>query len=465
MNLGAKIKYLIQGDISCISKFTNFATIEAFNKSPKRMEIIKGSFDKLKNVFPEHAFVMVYDLDEYKDYCIEFINNNITRLDSRFILNYVLNTKWALHCFRENFEQLEELDCDSIFVILRYVIETNEESLFRRFVYSNNLNFRGKVMIELLNISPRLFTTWYRNVTNYFTIIDEQGNKQVIDEKYVSEIAYLIIDKGLSKDVYDEVKEFIFQNYEENDLAKLLDGSFEGCYFDEKAPYPDLIAEDFERMYETAKTYKFDLYDKYPHLFKKEILGNLDKQLKKYIGIDKEVIRHLFRVGLGNKFLELSSKYMELCTGAKCVSNVGMGSCTRAFLVGDYVIKCSYRKWVPEICPNMFLIAKNYDEVYAYSDEGKIIGAIEVQRYYSRPYILMDNSKSKKVLKRFYEEFVKLGYVWEDELFGIYNEPNLFYLDSYSDADCEEPEQLPDWFKENPLVLVDRDYVYKKVNK
>ena len=34
-------------------------------------------------------------------------------------------------------------------------------------------------------------------------------------------------------------------------------------------------------------------------------------------------------------------------------------------------------------------------------------------------------------------------------------------LDSYMDADCNNPELLPDWFKQYPVVLVDRDLVYK----
>ena len=37
-------------------------------------------------------------------------------------------------------------------------------------------------------------------------------------------------------------------------------------------------------------------------------------------------------------------------------------------------------------------------------------------------------------------------------------------LDSYLDADTHNHEQLPEWFKKYPLVLVDRDRIYKKDN-
>ena len=42
---------------------------------------------------------------------------------------------------------------------------------------------------------------------------------------------------------------------------------------------------------------------------------------------------------------------------------------------------------------------------------------------------------------------------------------NCRYLDDYHDADIRNPEELPDWFKKDPIVLVDRDLVFKLSNK
>lgn len=55
-------------------------------------------------------------------------------------------------------------------------------------------------------------------------------------------------------------------------------------------------------------------------------------------------------------------------------------------------------------------------------------------------------------------ELEKLGYYLEDDLISK-DRVNCFYLDDYHDANCDDPEALPDWFKERPLVLVDRDLV------
>ena len=35
-------------------------------------------------------------------------------------------------------------------------------------------------------------------------------------------------------------------------------------------------------------------------------------------------------------------------------------------------------------------------------------------------------------------------------------------LDTYRDADCPNPEKVPVWFRQYPLVLIDRDRIYPK---
>ena len=50
-----------------------------------------------------------------------------------------------------------------------------------------------------------------------------------------------------------------------------------------------------------------------------------------------------------------------------------------------------------------------------------------------------------------------MGYVYLDAS----NHDNFRLLDSYQDAFTENPEFLPDWFKEYPIVIVDRDAIIK----
>ena len=68
------------------------------------------------------------------------------------------------------------------------------------------------------------------------------------------------------------------------------------------------------------------------------------------------------------------------------------------------------------------------------------------------------------IFNLFDREIKSLGYYVDDKLIrGIYGD-NCMLLDSYKDADCNNPESLPSWFKEYPLVLVDRDLVYEYDN-
>ena len=41
------------------------------------------------------------------------------------------------------------------------------------------------------------------------------------------------------------------------------------------------------------------------------------------------------------------------------------------------------------------------------------------------------------------------------------NTYNLFHLDNYEDADIDDYTKLPEWFKKDPVVWVDRDLVHK----
>ena len=64
--------------------------------------------------------------------------------------------------------------------------------------------------------------------------------------------------------------------------------------------------------------------------------------------------------------------------------------------------------------------------------------------------------------KNFIAELNRLGYRSTDTLvYGTCGD-NYRLLDSYEEAGNPN---VPDWFKEYPLVLVDRDCIYQKTNR
>ncbi len=464
MEVRDAVFYLVNNDVSflsSISKSEEEKIIEIIRQDPLKDKVLSRSFDSLKNSYPDFLFKIVFDMDNYKEYCIRYLDSNFGLLnDSRFCGYYFLGKcKWAIGYLNKNSNRLKELDSNIIFIILRYIIDTKNNDLINLLLYSDDLELRGMVMIEFMEMSPYRFLMYYADLIEAFVSRDENGNIiGVVDEKYVSRIAYAIVDNNLGMDKYEQVKDFILNNYQFNSLAERLDGvnvdEELGIEFDS---YLDVLFKDIDDLFRTSRSYKYNLYVKYSDKISKDIRDEFYNAIKAYIQIDEEVVEHMFKVGLGDKFLEFTKKYMELSTGAKVVSNAGMGSTTRAFIVGDYVVKCSYKKWVATRCPDLYLVAKNLEEEIVKSHFGSVIGALEVQKYYHRSI----NPKSQRLVGNFYKALEDLGYTYDDNVLGLNNTPNIFHLDDYREADCDNPESLPKWYKKDPIVLVDRDYVRK----
>lgn len=53
-----------------------------------------------------------------------------------------------------------------------------------------------------------------------------------------------------------------------------------------------------------------------------------------------------------------------------------------------------------------------------------------------------------------------MGFFINDRLISEKFGDNVRVLNSYKDADTDDCKSLPEWFKEVPIVLVDRDRVY-----
>lgn len=464
MEVRDAVFYLANNDVSFLSSLSYSETekiIETVRHDPLKEKILSRCFLSLKNLFPDFLFKIVFDMDQYKEYCISYLDSKFDLLsDSRFCGYYFLGKcKWAIDYLKKNINRLKELDRSIIFIILRYVMDTKDKELINLLLYSEDLELRGMVMTEFMEMSPYHFIMNYTNLVESFVKKDENGSIiGIVEEKYVSRIAYAIVDNNLGMDKYEQVKDFILSNYQFNSLAERLDGinvdEELGIEFDS---YLDVLFKDMDDLFRTSMSYKYNLFIKYPDKISKDIRDEFYDAIKAYVQIDAEAVAHMFKVGLGDKFLEFTKKYMELSTGAKVVGNAGMGSSTRAFIVGDYVVKCSYKKWIATRCPDLYLVAKNLEEEIVRSHFGSIIGALEVQKYYHKPI----NPKNQRLVGNFHRALEELGYTYDDNVIGLNNTPNIFYLDDYKDADCDNPEDLPKWYKKDPIVLVDRDYVRK----
>ena len=116
-------------------------------------------------------------------------------------------------------------------------------------------------------------------------------------------------------------------------------------------------------------------------------------------------------------------------------------------------------KWSYEevICPDLYIILPNLEEIFIRENEGIVRAGIEIQKYLE----LDAQDVPKEVWKQFKEELSNLGYYTTDTLINGVCGDNCRMLDSYEESGNLD---APEWFKQYPVVIVDRDRIYRKRN-
>lgn len=458
---------LLSGDLDFLDSFSS-TYIDELTKdivdSPYRKKILYESFNKIFDKNPRLAFLISLDLEEYKHFWCRYLEMNYSLLlDYDCLLFFLLKSDWSLKFVGEVLEKLVLAKKSSIFAILRYTERTGDYSLVKKLAYHYNLDVRGLFLEELIDTHAHMLFNVLDNITDCFVKRDRDGNvKSFMDEEKVSRIASLVLIHGLGEDIYIKIRDFIFDNYDKNTLAANLDGY--GKYnMDVLTLNKEMLVRDIDRLFITSKNYKYVLATRYQEYMDPIILKEFRSKISSFTWIDRDAVAQIFLSGLGDNFLEYVDKYLEMSTGAKVIRDAGFGTCSRVFRVGDYVIKLSHKKWSMEdsLCPRGYLFAKNYEEDVVRKSNGEVTGAIEVQKYLTRPLVVDDYM----AIFNYQEALRNAGYYTKDVLTDREGGSNCYYLDSYLDADCDDPEQLPDWFKKDPVVLVDRDLVFKLENK
>ena len=458
---------LLSGDLDFLDSFSS-DFIDALTKdivdSQYRGRILYESFNAIFDKNPKFAFLISLDLNEYEQFWRRYLETNHSLLfDCDCLLRALLFSSWAKKIVIEMLEKITLAKKSSVLAILRYTERTGDYSIVEKLAFHYNLDVRGIFLEELLDTHTHLVYNIYDDINDAFVKLDEDGKViAVMKEEMVSRIASLVLLHGLGEEVYLKIRDFIFDNYDKNTLAAELDGY--GKFNIELFPLNrDMLIRDINKLFVTSKNYKFELYSKYAGYLDNDLFIEFRNKVSPFTWIDREAVAKIFLSGLGDNFLEYIDKYLEMSTGAKVISDAGFGTCSRAFRVGDYVIKLSHKKWSMEdnLCPRGYLFAKNYEEDVVRKSNGEVTGAIEVQRYLTRPLAVDD----KKVINAYHEALREAGYYTKDVLTDGNTGANCYYLSSYMDADCDNPEELPEWFKENPVVMVDRDLVFKLENK
>lgn len=480
------LERLKNGDIDFLYNFINNpymydSLVQEIRKSDQHEEIIKASFKKLLSNFPFFAFSIISNRKEYTNISKMMLDTIIKnyQFDKNSINLILENEEIARFYIKKNFYVLIDKFEDRIDDFFDCLFDdfNNCFKFLSGISIDENMHVRYLFMKYLITKKKEYINVFYDDMSNYITKYPEIGYKQVnlfndeimsskdemMDNKEVSELAYLIYDNDIDYSLYAKFKRKIIANYDYNYLMQFLmskKGELRKNYYsviDNKKGLEE-IEKDGDMLFKTALTGRLNVLECYPKLITKSLLEEYKNYLLMFKNRNKidASYRHIEYYGLDRLLEEYVTKYLDL-SREKGYKFIGSGSTASAFKIGDYVFKLCDGKWSYEdvICPNLYLILDNLEEIYLRDNNGVVIAGIEVQKYLKRSI----NKVPREIIDAYYDELKRLGYYLREY---ITYEGNAKMLSSYLESSNPNP---PEWFKEYPIVLVDRDRIYKLENK
>lgn len=466
------IEYLKQGNIDFVDSLTTYDReylILRIRKSSEREVIIDGCIDKLKDKNYTFILEIIYDMDKYKEELFYILKkqklNYIINQDFRKVGNILYKTTFGKEYVIDNLEDIIKSDFNSLYIIIAYIFSDfdNNQDLIELLYLHPNLHIRATFMKYVIDNHKDKLNDIYDDIMKYLTSYTHKEFEQMtflpelMNDEDISNLAISALNSN-DRELWLKLKEYILENYKYNNLAELL--------LREKKTKEFALNSD--ELFLTSKNYQFEIYTNYTRYISKTISDNFKYYMDIFKGDNlrsyftyNSYLRSLFDKGLGHELLSYVDRYLSLSTDTTC-EFIERGSTTACYRIGDYAFKISQTKWSYEdvICPNLYLILKNLEEHFIRDEKGVVVAGLEVQKYLRRPA----NHLKEEVFNNFKKELNRLGYYITDTLINGSCGDNCRLLDSYMDADCINPESLPESFKKTPLVLIDRDRVYKLDN-
>lgn len=467
--------YLKQGKVDFVFSLTTYDCnyiIQYVRENEDKNAIIKGFLPHLLNEYSRFCFDIIYDNDEFAKETKYLLDKGFKITDDK-IINILNNTSWGKdYIFEHRNEIVDELKEETIIELFKIIFSHFKEyqDYIGYFKIHKNLHIRYLFMKYLIENEPSKLPFIYDNFFNYLTSYTHQKFEQLtflpvlMDVSDISALAYSILKSSLNRQYFDDLKEFILTNYESNDLAKqflelkeekVTSNSWK-CYQDDEGVAE--FSRDATRLFETSATYKLYILENYSSLIKDEILNSFAKKINIFRKEDRDTLSKIFYHNLGKYILEYIDKYLSLSKEETC-EYIGTGSTSTVYRIGDFVLKLVEMKWSYEdvICPNLYVFIKNLEEIYIRNDRGYVQAGLEVEQYLKKDA----RDVPDEIFANIRKELKRLGFFYNDTLMYGCCGDNCRMLDSYLDADCPNPRSLPDWFKEYPVVIVDRDTIYK----
>ena len=462
------LEYLRDGKVDFVYHQTPYDRehlIGSIRHAPNRVEIINGFLDKLKDDLPSYCFHIIYDIKEFAKEAYELLD--VTILSPSMLKDIFYNSTYGKELLKDHLDYFLTKENDDLYleIIAEYAIKTNDQELLHRLSRHRNLHIRYLFMCYLITDHPELLKIIYDDIAKYTTEYTYEEYEQLtlipelMNPEDISSLAVKLLEADQQEE-YDKLKQYIVKEYKQNYLASKLLRSDPFRKSHHVAEKQAAFKKDAEILFKTSKDYRYEIYRYHSNLISKQLIEEFAEKIKYFardeINFD---LNGVYLVGLGDLLEKWIQKYLAL-SKRKDYEYLGSGTTCACYRIGDYAFKLVKTKWSYEdvICPNLYLIAKNYEEIYIRDRNGVVRGGIEVQKYLSRTTDGID----MKYFGYFDNALEKLGYRRTDTLtHGVCGE-NTMLLDTFMDADCPDPRRLPVWFKQYPIVLIDRDRIYPK---
>ncbi len=467
------------GNCSFLGRLTIYDTktiIQSIRESFEKDVIINGFLPLIMDEMPHFCFKIIYDNPSFTKETLYLLNKyvELKYMDTEMFENF-FSSPIAEEYVYTHFDKMLTSDekLDSLFSFL--CIDYKKHGKFLSFLRLHpNLHIRARFMIYLAKNKPSLLQVIYDNFMKYLTSYTHQEFEQLtflptlMDKEDISILAITLAQNDTTLPLYYRLKDYIFKTYPENDLAKILLDLDNKHQFNRETN-KTLLLEDIQRLFQTSYNEQIYLFEHYTEYLSKEILSSFAKFLsyfdenqnrKSYSNYS--YLSHIFYNGLGKRLKELLDRYLSLSNNTS-TEFIRHGSTAAAFRIGDYVFKLSHMKWSYEdlICPNLYLFHQNLEEILLRNPKSqRVIVGIEVQYYLPRDALNVPSF----IFKLWEDALRALGWKTSDSLMHGRCGDNCRLLNSYKDAYTNNLEALPDWFKEYPVVSVDRDRVYRLAN-
>lgn len=438
---------IINGNINLIEQL-NYYDINELLEYIKNSENRKDILNKLIPIFIKNnnwhqlhyeIFKLICTEKEFKEYTFYLLHNEHVKIidfQPTEFKNILEHTTWGIDYILDNLHKC--LDDPKIYEMVNFLTEH---------VITNNKKYYNKLKEIIFGLKD------HELIDNFIAIsIDsyqELNSNDILSSLYEDPEDYYYQQQTLPfckketkmalSQIPTHLKHYIKNN---ESIKQLLLENFETFLKAEKKEKMSFIESLYNDLPQEIKDkYKdiYQLYKSYPVYF-----------VDKYI---TDIMNHN-----GTNFL---LKYLK----DKEIMYLDTGSTTTAFKIGNEVLKFTRHKHEVNTEKDMFLLAKTLTKNVYDIDKIPIL-IIEIQKYLGKTH----NGKvmTKQDIENFLNELDKQGYEVTDPNCLNRDCCNFGFLGDYKEANIinyNSHEELPEWFKERPIVLYDIDLIYKKDSK